>query len=163
MPDIGDFIRRSPRSAYKIVDIWHVRYRRLNSPAFAKCARSRDFLRSSLRIASEVNPSGWAILSHDFSKLPHRRDRRKNRQVSPHLSSAKIASDFRWRSHSPGSAYKIARCVAGLRSTMKQDRLNNCLLMHCHKSIADTLDTVKIAKRFACSNEQRKGHFGKFE
>ena len=49
-----------------------------------------------------------------------------------------------------------------LRSTMKQDCLNNCLLMHCHKSITDTLDTVKIAKRFACVVQQRKGHFGKF-
>ena len=50
-----------------------------------------------------------------------------------------------------------------LRSTMKQDRLNNCLLMHCHKSITDALDIVKMAKRFACANELRKGHFGKFE
>ena len=50
-----------------------------------------------------------------------------------------------------------------LRSTLKQDRLNNCLLMHCHKSITDTQDTVNIAKRFACANEQRKEHFGKFE
>ena len=70
----GDF-RRSPRSGYKIADIWHVRYRRLNSPVFAKCTRSRNFLLLLLRIASKVNPSGWAILSHDFSKLPHRRDR----------------------------------------------------------------------------------------
>ena len=29
---------------------------------------------------------------------------------------------------------------------MKQDCLYNCLLMHCHKSIADALDTVKIGK-----------------
>ena len=28
--------------------------------------------------------------------------------------------------------------------------------------LIDTLDTVKIAKRSACGNEQRKGHFGKF-
>ena len=48
-----------------------------------------------------------------------------------------------------------------LRSTMKQDHLNNCPLVHCHKLITDKLDTVKIAKRFACTNEQRKGHFGK--
>ena len=46
-----------------------------------------------------------------------------------------------------------------LRSTMKQDCLNNCLLMHCHKSIMGALDPVKIA----CANEQRKGHFGKSE
>ena len=83
--------RRSPRSAYKIADIWHVRYRRLNSPAFAKCARSRDFLRSFLRITSEVNPSGWAILSHEFLKLPHHRDRRKKSpSVSASISSLAI-------------------------------------------------------------------------
>ena len=46
---------------------------------------------------------------------------------------------------------------------MKKDRLNNCLILHCHKSITDTLYTIKIAKRFACANELRKGHFGKFE
>ena len=39
---------------------------------FAKCARSAIFLRSSLRIASKVNQSGWAVLSHE-----QRRDRRK--------------------------------------------------------------------------------------
>ena len=38
-----------------------------------------------------------------------------------------------------------------LRSTMKQDHLNNCLLMSFHKLITDALDTVKIA----CANEQR--------
>ena len=48
---------------------------------------------------------------------------------------------------------------------MKQDRLNDCPLLHCHKSITDTLDAVKIAKRFACANEQHKikGHFGTSE
>ena len=43
---------------------------------------------------------------------------------------------------------------------MKQYRLNNCLVMRYHKSITDTLDTVK---RFVCANEQRKGHFEKSE
>ena len=42
-----------------------------------------------------------------------------------------------------------------LRRTMKQDRLNNCLFIrHCHKLITgSTVDTVKIAKRFACANK----------
>ena len=40
---------------------------------------------------------------------------------------------------------------------MKQDRLNNRLLMDCHQSITDTLDNVKID----CANEQRKWNFGK--
>ena len=30
-----------------------------------------------------------------------------------------------------------------LRSTMKQDCLNNCLPMHCHKLTTGTMDTVK--------------------
>ena len=101
--------RRSPRLAYKIADIWHVRYRRLNSPAFAKCARSRDFLRLLLRIADKVNPSGWAILSHEFSKLPHRRDRRKKwPSISP---AASIGGKNRLRF---SLAIKFAKCVAGV-------------------------------------------------
>ena len=36
--------------------------------------------------------------------------------------------------------------------------------IHLHKSITDTLDTVKIAKNWLVpTNKQRKGHFGKFE
>ena len=51
-----------------------------------------------------------------------------------------------------------------LRSTMKHDFRNNCRFnLLSQKSIADTRDIVKIAKRFACAKEQHKGHFGKFE
>ena len=51
-----------------------------------------------------------------------------------------------------------------LRSTMKQDRRNNCLFdLFSQKSVADTLDIVKIAKRFPCAKEKPKGHFVKFE
>ena len=42
---------------------------------------------------------------------------------------------------------------------MKQDRLNNCQVIHRHKSITDTLDSVKIAS----ANEQCKGRFGKLK
>ena len=34
-----------------------------------------------------------------------------------------------------------------LRSTTKHDCLNNCLLVHCHKSITDTIDTRAIYTR----------------
>ena len=34
-----------------------------------------------------------------------------------------------------------------LRSTMKQDCLNNCLLMHCHKLTTGTLYTAKVCLR----------------
>ena len=66
-----------------------------------------------------------------------------------------VIGDFR--------AYIFRRLKNYLRSTMKQARLNNCLLTHCHKSITDTLDTLKIAKRFGYANDQRKRHFGKSE
>ena len=36
----------------------------------------------------------------------------------------------------------LRRLMNYLRSTMKQDRLNNCLRMHCRKSITDTLDIM---------------------
>ena len=50
-----------------------------------------------------------------------------------------------------------------LKSTIKQDRLNKCLRMHCQKWITTTNDTVMIAKRFPGAKEQRKGNFGKFD
>ena len=39
---------------------------------------------------------------------------------------------------------------------MKQDRQNNCLLMHFHKLIMDTLESVsvEIAKRVASAREK---------
>ena len=55
---LGNFIRRSRRSAYKIADIWHVRYHqhspRVPVPAifYVYCCESP---------CSKANPSGWAI------------------------------------------------------------------------------------------------------
>ena len=47
-----------------------------------------------------------------------------------------------------------------LRNTMKQDQLNSCMPVHCHKTLVDTIDWVTVAKIFASRNEQRKGPFG---
>ena len=120
------------------------RYRRIKSPIsgmsdFGDKIRQvcpfQRFLRSSLRIATKVNQSDWAILSHDFSKMADTNAENgldvsslgmklkcqidaidvKHRPVCPHQSKAKFARDFRWRSNSLRSAYKIAGCVAGLR------------------------------------------------
>ena len=44
------------------------------------------------------------------------------------------------------------------RNTMMWDRSNGCMLVHCHKTLADTIDHVAIAKMFASANEQRKEH-----
>ena len=42
----------------------------------------------------------------------------KNRPVCPHQLMAKFARDFRWRSNSLRSAYKIVRCVAGFKCNL---------------------------------------------
>ena len=112
--------RKSPGTCARCSDCdFRRRYRRLNLPAFAKCAPPRDFVRLSLGIP---NQSGWAILSDYFSKWRRAAIRwslgtslkchiaaivEKNRQVCPHQSVAKIACDFRWRSNSPRSVNKM--------------------------------------------------------
>ena len=89
--------------------------------------------------------------------------RRRSRGQGPHVLVPKNTckgildnkcdiGDFRAHIFCPQTTQELY-----LRSTMKQDRLNNCLVMYCHKSITDTLATMKTAKRFACANEQRKG------
>ena len=54
-------------------------------------------------------------------------------------------------------------CGRSLRSTMNQDRLKTVYWCNVTNRNTATLDTVKIAKKFACANEQREGHFGEFE
>ena len=108
--------RRSPRSAYKIVDIWHVRYRRLNSPAFAKSARS-PCCESPVKPTHQVG----RFYHMSFQNCHIAAIGEKNGQVCPHQSVVKIACDFPWRSNSPRSAYKIARCVAGLNKTRSDE------------------------------------------
>ena len=75
----------------------------------------------------------------------------KNRQVCPHQSVAKIVCDFRWRSNSPQSAYKIAKCVAGLSLSLAGTRprslqrwLNQ--LKTALKVLAAFLEKIKLKK-----------------
>ena len=70
--------------------------------------------------AAKVKQSGWVILPHDDLVVVWKMKLKcqitaigvKNRLACPHQSMAKFARDFRWRSNSLRSAYKIARCVA---------------------------------------------------
>ena len=106
--------RQSPRSAYKIADIWHVRYRRLNSPAFAYSPSVPvPAIFYVYCYESPVKPTHQVLRFYHmcFQNCHIAAIGEKNRQVCPHQLVAKIACDF--RSNSPPSAYKIARCVAG--------------------------------------------------
>ena len=56
----------------------------------------------------------------------------------------------RHQRHQSEKLYALRWLKNYLRSTMKLDNYNNCLLLRCHRSIADTLDTVKIAEVCLC-------------
>ena len=49
-----------------------------------------------------------------------------------------------------------------LRSTMTQERLNNCMILTVHKEETDQLELLDIAKDFAFS-DHRKYIFGSFD
>ena len=70
----------------------------------------------------------------------------KNRQVCPHQSVAKFACNFRWRSNSPRSAYKIARCVAGLRPNLKEKLPSQADLLSITTSTGKVLEQVHSAR-----------------
>ena len=56
----------------------------------------------------------------------------------------------------------LRRVLTYLRSTMTEQRLNHCLLLHMHKHITDSLDIKSIAKEFIATSEERRAHFGTF-
>jgi len=49
-----------------------------------------------------------------------------------------------------------------LRMTMTQERLNNLMLMHVHKTKTDNLNLETIVNEFVSFKEQRFSFFGKF-
>ena len=49
-----------------------------------------------------------------------------------------------------------------LRSSMTEQRLNHCLLLHVHKELTDSLDLISIAKEFVGLHDERKKYFGSF-
>lgn len=57
----------------------------------------------------------------------------------------------------------LRRLKTWLRSTMTQERMNNLLLLHVHKTLTDTLDLKQIADEFSSVNERRIQFFGSFK
>uniref|UniRef100_H3AGB2 HAT C-terminal dimerisation domain-containing protein n=1 Tax=Latimeria chalumnae TaxID=7897 RepID=H3AGB2_LATCH len=56
----------------------------------------------------------------------------------------------------------LRRVKTWLRSTMKQSRLNWCMVLHVHNDETDKLDLLKIANKFTMHNDSRKKIFGRF-
>ena len=82
-------------------------------------------------------------------------------RIGPHVSKPKISlaqytasicgiDNFRAHIFCPA----LRRLKTYLRSTMNQNRLNNWLLLHCRKSITDTLNNFNIKNKFFSVNEQ---------
>ena len=49
-----------------------------------------------------------------------------------------------------------------LCSSMFEQRLNNCLLLHIHKDLTDSCDMEKVAKDFIAVNTEGRNYFGVF-
>ena len=56
----------------------------------------------------------------------------------------------------------LRRLLTYLRSTMTEQRLNNCMLLHVHKSLTDDLNLIEIAKEFISAKEDRQRYFEHF-
>ncbi|XP_078679480.1 zinc finger MYM-type protein 1-like [Branchiostoma floridae x Branchiostoma belcheri] len=56
----------------------------------------------------------------------------------------------------------LKRLLTYLRSSMTEQRLNNCMLLHVHKDVVDTMDLRAIAADFVSLNEERMHYFGKY-
>ena len=49
-----------------------------------------------------------------------------------------------------------------MRTTMTQTRLNNEMLMQCHKDRVDAMNIITVAKTFIGANDRHEKYFGSF-
>ena len=56
----------------------------------------------------------------------------------------------------------LRRTKTYLRSTMKQERLNNFMILHIYSEQTDKIDDNEIANEFVGRSEHRLSIFGKF-
>ena len=56
----------------------------------------------------------------------------------------------------------LRRVLSYLRSSMLEQRLNNCILLHIHKELTDSCNMEEIAKDFIAVNSERINYFGTF-
>ena len=55
----------------------------------------------------------------------------------------------------------LRRLKTYLRSSLSQESLNNCVLLHVHKKETDAINTELIMKDFISRNVRRENYFGK--
>ena len=57
----------------------------------------------------------------------------------------------------------LKRLLAPFRTSMTEQRLTNCFLIHVHKSLTDELDLTAVAKEFIDQTDERRKYFGAFK
>lgn len=57
----------------------------------------------------------------------------------------------------------LRRLKTYLQSTMGQDRLNHCAVIHTHQDIVDSLDLRLVAEEFIAARDRRRVVFGHFQ
>jgi hypothetical protein len=65
-------------------------------------------------------------------------------------------------STSEGSFSTLRRIKTYIRSTMRQDRLNDLMILHVHKDKTDEMNLQSVARDF-CFREYRQNIFGQFK
>ena len=56
----------------------------------------------------------------------------------------------------------LRRVLTYMRASMTEQRLNNCMLLHVHKDITDSLDLVTVAEEFVSHSSDRHRYFENF-
>ena len=56
----------------------------------------------------------------------------------------------------------LRRVLTYMRASMTEQRLINCMLLHVHKDMTDSLDLVAVAKEFVIRSDDRKRYFGNY-
>ena len=57
----------------------------------------------------------------------------------------------------------LKRLLTYLHSSMTENRLNNCCLLHIHKDILHEMDLTPIAAAFTSANDECQHYFGSFQ
>ena len=60
------------------------------------------------------------------------------------------------------SASALRRLKTYLRTTMSQERLNHCMILHVHKERMDKLNMANVGDPFVMSSTDRQNRFGQF-
>ena len=56
----------------------------------------------------------------------------------------------------------LKHLLTPFRTSMTEQRLTNCFLLHVHKSLTDEPDLTEVAKEFIDQTDERRKYFGTF-